>query len=104
MGWKRRASQASPPSDAVQCRAGFHPQASLAPTPRVRSSPTGFSEFQTQQPVEILLIAGERRAQLALELRVALAAELRAVLRDGGFVERDLADDEVGRGARLARH
>src|SRR6187401_3386046 len=103
MGGKRRALQASPPSDAAQCWDGKHRHASYMAMPRMRRSPTAFSEIQPQEQVEILLIAWQRLAQRAFELRVALAAELRAELRDRRLVRGDLAHDEVGSGTRLTR-
>src|SRR4249920_2420967 len=98
MGCKRRALQASPPSDAAPCWAGKHRHASYMATPRMRRSPTAFSEIQPQEQVEILLIPGQRLAQRAFELPVATAAELRAELRDRRLVSGDLTHDEIGCG------
>src|SRR6188768_3454284 len=95
MGYKRRALRASPPSDAVQCGTGKHRHAARVATPRMRRSPTAFSEIQMQKQVEILLIPGKRVAQCAFELRIALAAELRAELRDRRLVRGNLTHDEV---------
>src|SRR6188768_3615564 len=101
MGYKRRALRASPPSDAVQCGTGKHRHAARVATPRMRRSPTAFSEIEMQKQVEILLITWQRVAQCAFELCIALAAELRAELRDRRLVCGYLADDEVRGGARF---
>src|ERR1044072_4517116 len=103
MGGKPRALRASPPSDAVQCDAGKHRQPSHLAMPRMRRRPTAFSEFQTQEQVEILLITRQRLAQRSLELRIAVAAELGAELINGRLVCGDLGHDEVSRGASLTR-
>jgi len=70
-GCKRRALQASPPSDAATCWAGKHRHASHMSTPRMRRCPTAFSEIQTHEQFEILLIPRTRPAQCSFALGVA---------------------------------
>ena len=69
-------------------------------TPPMGRRPTELSELETKQLLQVLLISGNRLAKRAFELRIAVAAELCAGLRERDLVGCDLLNDEIGIGPR----
>ena len=98
MGEKSRVSPAIAPSDFAPCEAGLRRHPLSRATHEMRLRPTEFSELQAQQQFQVLFIAGQRLAQLTLEILVAAAVQLRAELGDGALVKGNLLHDEIGSG------